>query len=289
MAGEAGPGDASRARTLFVAGSTGATGRTLLGLAPRWPVTLVPHVRPGKARESLDSRAAVLDLDDAPALVAALRGCTTVLQLIGTMRKRFATGDTYESSDVGTTRKLALASREAGVDHLVLLSSIGAGHPVGPYLAAKARAESIVRESGVPWTILRPSAFEGEGHRVPPGMKLLTRLPGLSRFRPIALEDLGSALLEVAATRARSGRCSKERASTPSSPGAARGSRSAREPGARGGQRVPPPGSSTLSHWHRSFASSTPTLPSWKTSSAGRPTGPASHHERKTCPVFRSR
>jgi uncharacterized protein YbjT (DUF2867 family) len=191
-----------RARTLFVAGSTGATGRTLLRLAPA-TVSLLPHVRPGGKRDGgIDPRALVFDLADAGALEAALARCTTVLQLIGTMRKRFANGDTYESSDVATTRHLALAAKRAGIDHFVLLSSVGAGRPMGAYLAAKARAEAIVRESGLPRTILRPSSFVGEGHAPPPGMKTLTRLLGLERYEPIAIEDLAAAILEVAIARA---------------------------------------------------------------------------------------
>src|SRR4051812_22449943 len=106
-------------RKLFVAGSTGAVGRTVVRIG-KGRAELVAHQRPkpgGNPGEGL----AVFPLDDAEALTAALKGCTTVLQLIGTMRKRFATGDTYESSDIGTTRHLVEAARRAGtIDHLVL-------------------------------------------------------------------------------------------------------------------------------------------------------------------------
>ena len=117
----------SRPRRIFVAGSTGATGRTLVRLATGLEVDIVPHLRPRTAEgRTLHPQATVLDLTDAPALDAALTGCTTVLQLIGTMRKRFADGDTYESSDIGTTRCLVESALRTGVDHLVLLSSVGA-------------------------------------------------------------------------------------------------------------------------------------------------------------------
>jgi uncharacterized protein YbjT (DUF2867 family) len=162
---------------------------------------LVPHVRP-KSSGHAPPGAAVVDLADTEALTRAMAGCTTVLQLIGTMRKHFSTGDTYETSDIGTTRQLFAAARPAGVDHFILLSSVGAGSPTGAYLRAKAEAERLVRESGLPFTLLRPSAFIGEGHRAPPLMKGLTRLLGLSRWEPIPIEELGAALLHVALTRA---------------------------------------------------------------------------------------
>lgn len=187
-------------RVLFIAGSTGAVGRTVVRLAAARGVRHVAHTRPKPDRPPSPES---FDLGDHAALVAALRECTTVVQLIGTMRKRFATGDTYQTSDIGTTQKLVTAAREAGsIDHVVLLSSVGAGKPRGAYLQAKAQAETLVRDSGVPYTTFRPSAFMGEGHRAPPGAQALTRLLGLDRFRPIAVEDLARAILHVAVERA---------------------------------------------------------------------------------------
>jgi len=191
-------------RRIFVAGANGATGRTLLTSAQPNTSDLVPHLRPDTAArlgESAPSGAAVLDLGDAAALRAALTNCTTVIQLIGTMRKRFAAGDTYASSDIGTTRCLVEACRDSPVDHIVLLSSVGAGSPRGAYLKAKAEAEELVRNSGCAWTIFRPSAFVGGGHSMPWGSASLLRAVAPKRYRPIDIEDLARTLLWVARER----------------------------------------------------------------------------------------
>ncbi len=112
-----------RQRKLFVAGSTGATGRTLVPLATASGIDIVPHLRPASAAgRDLHPQSAVLDLADAAALDAAMSGCTTVVQLIGTMRKRFSAGDTYESSDIGTTRQLVESAQRSRADNVVLLS-----------------------------------------------------------------------------------------------------------------------------------------------------------------------
>jgi uncharacterized protein YbjT (DUF2867 family) len=189
-------------RRLFIAGSTGAVGRTVFRLCAADAVDAVAHMRPNRNREQpTPPNAAVFELSDASALDAALSGCTTGLQLIGTMRKRFATGDTYESSDIGTTRHLVESAKRTGIDHFVLLSSAGAGRPIGAYLQAKAKAEALVRDSGVPYTLVRPSAFEGEGHRPIPGLGLVTRALGLDGLRPIPVETLARLLIQVARER----------------------------------------------------------------------------------------
>ncbi len=191
-----------RERVLFIAGSTGVVGRALVEQAGARQVAIVPQVRPKRAATGpVDPRAAVLDLGDGDALAEVLARCTTVVQPIGTMRKRFETGDTYETSDVGTTAQLVAAARRAGIDHFVLLSSVGAGSPRGACLKAKARAEALVRDSGLPFTIFRPSMLIGDDRGFP-GAETLGRLLRLETYAPIRVESLAATLLHVALRRA---------------------------------------------------------------------------------------
>ncbi|WP_285662561.1 NAD(P)H-binding protein [Actinorhabdospora filicis] len=58
------------------------------------------------------------------------------------------------------TRNAVHAAKEAGVKHIVLLSSIGVTLDPLPLLGAEhAEREAIVRDSGIAWTLLRPSHF----------------------------------------------------------------------------------------------------------------------------------
>lgn len=182
---------------LFVAGSTGETGKVLVAMARERGVDVRAHARPKPGRAAGPD---VFELSDAAALRAALAGRTTAVQLIGTMRKRFSSGDTYDTSDIATTRALIEAAKAAGVGHFLLLSSAGAGRPMGAYLRAKAAAERVVIDGGVPWTIFRPSVLVGgDDRRAPPGMDTITRLFGLHGMRPIRLKQLAGAMLRVAA------------------------------------------------------------------------------------------
>ena len=189
-------------RRLFVAGATGAVGHVLLELATKQHVDVLAHARPASASKLGSRPIAALELTD-PKLPEVMRGSTTVVQLIGTMRKRFAKGDTYETSDIGTTRSLVEAAKACGtVDHLVLLSSVGAGKPMGAYLKAKAEAERLVTSSGIPFTIFRPSAFEDREGVHTAGFGAITRLLGLKKYQPIKLQQLAGAILKAATQRA---------------------------------------------------------------------------------------
>jgi len=201
---------------VFVAGATGATGQVLLPAAAAEGVELRLHVRPrtaARTRLAEDPRARILDLDDAAALTEALRGCDAVISLIGTMRSRFSTGDTYETADVGTTRQLVDAAKAAGVPRFLLLSSVGAGG-AGAYLQMKGECERIVRESGLRCTLFRPSALASpadgaagtHGKRwVPPGVTALTaglrKTPGvgglIATYGAIPIAVLARAMVRV--------------------------------------------------------------------------------------------
>lgn len=184
-------------RRAFIAGSSGATGRTLQAIASRLGIEVLPHLR-RKSAHKAPEQAAVFDLSETEELRSSLETCTTVVQLIGTMRKRFADGDNYQSSDIETTRFLVEAAQHTEIKHFILLSSVGASQPRGAYLKAKATAEAIVTASGLAYTIFRPSMFEGDYHGRIPGLKRMTKMLGLKRYEPIKLEQLAGTILRVA-------------------------------------------------------------------------------------------
>lgn len=204
--------------SIFVAGATGATGEVFVPMATRAGVELRLHVRPQTASKTAlgqDPRARVFDLSDRQALLQALAGCDAVVSFVGTMRARFQVGDTYESSDIASTRLLVDGARAAAVPRFLLLSAVGAGG-AGAYLKMKGECERIVKESGLRYTIFRPSALvsppAGEaatshhGRReVPPiaswVMTGVGKLPGLrgwvDRYKPIPITVVCRAFLRV--------------------------------------------------------------------------------------------
>lgn len=100
---------------------------------------------------------------------------------------------------LGGTKNAVRAAKARGIRKYVQMGNIGADpNSDVAFFAAKGQAEQVVRDSGLDWTIVRPSLLYGDD---PPGefisfTKLLappyfTPLPGggKTRFQPIWIED----------------------------------------------------------------------------------------------------
>ncbi len=116
------------------------------------------------------------DLNEPVDWLPLLKGINTVIHLAGVAHTRGAEPATYDRVNRRTTEQLALAAVRSGVSRFVFISSIRAqsgpsadhllteGDPALPtdhYGRSKLAAETAVRSSGVPFTILRPVLLYG--------------------------------------------------------------------------------------------------------------------------------
>ena len=149
-----------RVRTLV----TGASGKLGGRLLPRL-------ARLGVAGRVLHRRAAVevpagwesvrADLTEPSSLAGACDGCDGILHLAALTHSNDASR--YERVNAGGTRNLLAAARQAGVGRFVHVSTRAIGAGGGAYSRSKIHAEAAVRDSGIPWTILRPAEVYGAG------------------------------------------------------------------------------------------------------------------------------
>ena len=164
----------------FVAGATGYTGREVVRVLVGHGVRTVAHVRPDSAsadvwRDRFESLGAAVDntpwVDAQMAHTLSVLQPTHVFSLLGTTRARRraaasrGVAESYESIDYGLTSMLIRAAvASASRPRFVYLSSLGVReHTSNPYLVARWRAESLLRASGLPCTIARPSFITGPG------------------------------------------------------------------------------------------------------------------------------
>ena len=143
-------------------------------------VRTIAHVRPDSARaedwrKRFESVGAAVD--DTPWTVAEMMRTLSTLQpthvfsLLGTTRARRRVASTrgvtesYENIDYGLTALLIRAAVASGSrPRFVYLSAFGVReHATNAYLVARWRAESVLRASGLPYTIARPSFVTGPG------------------------------------------------------------------------------------------------------------------------------
>jgi uncharacterized protein YbjT (DUF2867 family) len=130
------------------------------------------------------------DLLTGTGIPEAVAGADTVLHL--------ATGPRGKG-DVQATRTLLKAATAAGVRHLVLISIVGIEDiPLGLY-RDKVTIEGLVRESGLPYSILRATQFHSfveamftVQHRSP------VLLAPVFPLQPIAIEEVADRLAELA-------------------------------------------------------------------------------------------
>ena len=106
----------------------------------------------------------------------------------------------YRATDVLGTRRLLAMAREYGVRHAVYISIVGMEGVAYPYYKSKLAAEAVMRESIVPWSILRATQFHTLMEIFVDG---LSKLPGIAvvpfkwQFQPVDTTEVAARLVEV--------------------------------------------------------------------------------------------
>jgi NADH dehydrogenase len=142
------------------------------------------------------------DLRDRASLDAALEGIETLITTANSVGR--GGEDNPQSVDLEGNQNLIEAAREAGVEHFVFVSSLGADpdHPV-PFMRGKGQSEASLRESGMDYTILAPTPYMEVWVAVVVGMPVLQGRPvtlvGEGRRHHSFISDRDVAAFAVAA------------------------------------------------------------------------------------------
>jgi NADH dehydrogenase len=162
--------------------------------------TLTNHPRRAGAEEA-DVEVVPQQFADRDALIESLRGVDV---LYNTYWIRFPHSGRGFGDAIANTRRLMFAAAAAGVRKVVHISVSNPrmDDPLD-YYAGKARAEKVVRESGLQWAVVRPTLIFGPGDILINNMAwLLRRVPvffipghGTYRLQPVAGEDVAEIAL----------------------------------------------------------------------------------------------
>ena len=140
-------------------------------------------------------------------IAAAFGGRDAVVNLVALspLFKPDGGNDRHFEVHLGGTENCVQAAEEHGVKHLVQLSGIHASPNADTaYLQSKGRAEEVVRESALDWTIFRPTVLFGDGDEIRSFTKLVatpyfTPLPGggEQRFQLMHIADFTSLVADA--------------------------------------------------------------------------------------------
>ena len=162
--------------------------------------TMTREVSRADELKKLGGRPVRGDLRDPESLEFALRGVQTVVAAAHAMLgRRDESSQTID--DVGH-RTLIDAAKEAGVEHFIYTSVIGASanHPID-FWRHKARVERYLQESGLTYTIVRPTSFidmhayQLVGKAVVEGKRVVLFGKGMNPRNYVAAEDVAKAIV----------------------------------------------------------------------------------------------
>ncbi|NKN39067.1 SDR family oxidoreductase [Agrobacterium sp. a22-2] len=195
---------------ILILGATGPTGRHIVSqaLAHGYDVTVLARSSE-KATDLNGAKLVVGDARDEQVLRQAVKGRDAVISALGTPASPFREVTLLSTA----TRAIVSAMKAEHVSRLVAITGMGAGDSAGhagflfdnlifPLLlrkvyADKNRQEAIIRDSGLDWTIVRPTVLNNK-----PRHDTIQTLTDLSQFRggSISRENVATFVLDQVTT-----------------------------------------------------------------------------------------
>ncbi|MET0181519.1 MAG: NAD-dependent epimerase/dehydratase family protein [Caulobacterales bacterium] len=187
---------------IFVTGGGGFIGQALLSRMAGKPICTHALVR-RPAAPVAGVEYVLGDILNPGSYEAAFRTTDTIIHLAAATGK--ATPAQYRLSNVEGTRTLLKTAKAAGVKNFLYVSTIAAGYSDQrhySYAQTKAEAENLVRESGLAFTIIRPTLVLGSASPIWATLQRVARLPIIPlpqgerpvRVQPVHADDVVRAI-----------------------------------------------------------------------------------------------
>lgn len=195
---------------IVILGGTGFVGRHLVPRLQRDGHSITILSRNRERRRDLGTlprvRVVNADVHDHAALLRRLDGADAAINLVGILNERKNDGSGFRKAHVELTQSLIAACIEKKVPRLLQMSSLRAGEGESFYLKSRGEAETLVRGSGLAWTIFRPSVIFGDGDglffRFADLLRLAPALPlarAHAKFAPVYVGDVAEAFARALA------------------------------------------------------------------------------------------
>lgn len=183
---------------ILLLGASGTIGQAASSALATRGHTVTCILRPRAADPPGSVRRLNGNVADRTDLRAALRGLR-IDALVSCLASRTGRPDDAWALDYAATLDAVHAARDAGAEHVVLLSALCVQKPRLPFQHAKRAAEDAVRASGLRYSIVRPTAYfkslSGQIDRLRAGKPFMLFGNGrLTACKPISDRDLADYL-----------------------------------------------------------------------------------------------
>lgn len=191
---------------IFITGGGGFVGSNLRRALSGRPLRLLVRNRsePASLADGADVELVEGDVTDPVSLRGAMDGCEAVIHLVAIISEQG--GATFDGVIRRGTENVVAAAQEAGVRRFLHMSAMGTrDDPRYGYFQAKWRAEQAVKDSGLAWTIFRPSVIFGPGDEFINTLASLVKVApiipvvgdGKSKFQPVAVGEVAEAFINA--------------------------------------------------------------------------------------------
>ena len=191
---------------ITVTGATGFVGTEVVRQARAEGLRVQAIVRDSKRTRAWGEREEVElvcgDVFEAGSLASAFACAKAVVHLVGIIVEHGQ--NTFERVHTDATRTVVDAAKQAGICRYVHMSALGTrANAQSRYHQTKWAAEEYVRQSGLAWTILRPSVIYGPGDKASNVLaRVIRHLPfvpvlgdGNAKIQPISVATVAQAVV----------------------------------------------------------------------------------------------
>lgn len=182
---------------IAISGSTGFIGTNLRKFLSSQSIPLISLSR--KKYQSLKSEKTLIfsDIDDIPKI-----HCDALVHLIGIGAQTISSD--YESVNVRQTQKIINLCKKSKIKKIIYISGLGVSNNAQfGYFISKLKAERLIKESGLDYTILRASYIVGSNDPLTQNLTkqikngvILVPGSGSYRLQPISVDDVCKVILK---------------------------------------------------------------------------------------------
>jgi len=205
---------------VFITGATGFVGQELVQQLQQAGHTVRLLVRSRSSRpvqEAISRYGAEVHVGnvlEAASLEGALRGMEAAIHLVGVISE--VGESTFENVHTRGTQNVVAAAQAAAIRRFIQMSALGTRpNATARYHQSKCAAEELVRQSGLDYTIFRPSLIYGPRDQFVNLFATIIRLSpfvpvlgsGRARFQPVSVETVARAFVRALCEPKSIGQC----------------------------------------------------------------------------------